>query len=516
MSGSLVITDSTNSDLKIITTSDDSGYIDDIYNNWTQLTYEASATAPAGNLDQGTLWYDPNFIVDILVNDGLGDWQDLSTTLYIQSIEPTAPVAGDVWVDTDDLGDYPVIYVRNSGNTAWAVVDNTDQTTPTGILFADARVDPTASVDSDAPDALAYPAGMMLWNSRYSGRNVKVWEPDWTVNGTLVGDRWVSESGNNIDGSIITGESAQRKVVVNAMAAVVANNEDIRAETVFFNLLATPAFPELIDEMVTLNTDRKETAFILGDSPMTLAATGTSIQAWATNSNGAASNGNDGLITADEYLGIHYPSALTTNTDGTEVVVPPSHMTLRTFAYNDQVAYQWFAPAGLQRGTVSNATSVGYIDAEGEFVAVDLSEGLRDILYTNNINPIRNIPNRGLTIWGQKTRSATSSALDRINVARLINYIRYQSDLLAMPYLFEPNDSTTRKNVKTSFDTFLSELVTLRGLYDFLVVCDGSNNTGARIDRNELWIDIAIQPTKAVEFIYIPIRIKSTDADLAS
>jgi phage tail sheath protein FI len=89
-------------------------------------------------------------------------------------------------------------------------------------------------------------------------------------------------------------------------------------------------------------------------------------------------------------------------------------------------------------------------------------------------------------------------------------------NMLAAPFLFEPNDSTTRKAVKDAFDRFLSELITLRGLYDFLVVCDLSNNTPARIDRNELWIDIAIQPVKAVEFIYIPIRIKNTGSNLSA
>jgi phage tail sheath protein FI len=125
------------------------------------------------------------------------------------------------------------------------------------------------------------------------------------------------------------------------------------------------------------------------------------------------------------------------------------------------------------------------------------------------------MPTGGIVVFGQKTRQPFASATDRINVVRLENYLRYQLNLLAMPFLFEPNDSTTRKAVKDAFDRFLSELITLRGLYDFLVVCDISNNTPARIDRNELWIDIAIQPVKAIEFIYIPIRIKNTGSSLS-
>jgi phage tail sheath protein FI len=189
-------------------------------------------------------------------------------------------------------------------------------------------------------------------------------------------------------------------------------------------------------------------------------------------------------------------------------------MVLRQMAYNDQVAYPWFAPAGFSRGTISNVSAVGYLDSEDEFVTVTLNEGQRETLYTNNVNAIATLPGRGIVIWGQKTRNATSGALDRVNVARLVNYVRYQSDQLAQPFLFEPNDRTTRDAVKEAFDSFLAELVTLRGVTDFLVVVDESNNTPARIDRNELWVDIAIQPTKAVEFIYIPIRLRNTGDDL--
>jgi len=104
----------------------------------------------------------------------------------------------------------------------------------------------------------------------------------------------------------------------------------------------------------------------------------------------------------------------------------------------------------------------------------------------------------------------SASALDRINVSRLVIYIREQLDDAVKPFLFEPNDSVTRTNAASVVDRFLSSLVTQRGLFDYVTVCDTSNNTPARIDRNELHIDIAIQPVKAVEFIYIPIRIQNT------
>jgi phage tail sheath protein FI len=192
-------------------------------------------------------------------------------------------------------------------------------------------------------------------------------------------------------------------------------------------------------------------------------------------------------------------------------MVPASYMTLRTIAFNDQVAFPWFAPAGFQRGLVNNVTSVGYLDStSSEFEAVSLSEGQRDSLYSNKVNPIGNFPGRGIAVFGQKTLNPTASALDRVNVARLVVYIRERLDDIVKPFLFEPNDEVTRANAKTVVDRFLGQLVAQRGLFDFITVCDTTNNTAARIDNNQLYIDVAIQPVKAVEFIYIPIRIQNT------
>jgi len=300
------------------------------------------------------------------------------------------------------------------------------------------------------------------------------------------------------------------------MNAAITSDTAIRAEDLYFNLIAAPGYLEAIPDMLALNDDRGDTAFVVGDTPFTLPATGTALQNWATNVAGAVEDSDAGLVSASKYLANWYPSGLTSNTDGTSVVVPPSHMALRTIAYNDQVAYPWFAPAGLNRGVVNNASAVGYVNSSGEFVSTKLSQGQRDVLYTNGINPIRVMPNGGIVVYGQITRQNYSSATDRINVVRLENYVRYQLNQLVQPFLFEPNDSVTRAAVTAACNSFFSELVTLRGLYDFLVVCDTSNNTPTTIDANQLWIDIAIQPVIAVEFIYIPIRIENTGASLTT
>ena len=184
---------------------------------------------------------------------------------------------------------------------------------------------------------------------------------------------------------------------------------------------------------------------------------------------------------------------------------------LRTIALSDNVSYPWFAPAGTRRGGITNVSSVGYIDSlTGEFNATALNTGQRDTLASIHVNPITFITGTGLVNYGQYTRQLSASSLDRINVARLVIYLRRQFSQLAKPYVFEPNDTITRNEIKQAAESLLLELVGQRALYDYLVVCDTSNNTPARIDRSELYLDVAIEPVKAVEFIYIPLRLKNT------
>jgi len=212
-------------------------------------------------------------------------------------------------------------------------------------------------------------------------------------------------------------------------------------------------------------------------------------------------------------LGVFYPSGKTTSNAGKSIIVPPSHMMMRVLANNDNLAFPWFAPAGTRRGIVDNATAVGYIDAkEGEFQQIAISEGMRDSMHTAKINPITFFSGAGIMNYGNLTKVAASStsALDRINVARLTVYLRTQLERIGKPFIFEPNDTITRNEIKQAIESFLLELAGQRAVYDFLVVCDETNNTATRIDRNELYVDIAIEPVKSVEFIYIPLRIKNT------
>ena len=448
--------------------------------------------------------------------------------------DATALVYGDIWINTSDIDSYPKIYRWESVDSEdkWVLIDNGDQTTEAGILFADFRYhdsgtdDVTTSdvtpittlqssnyLDIDAPSATLYPKGMLGFNLRRSSGNVKQYKKNYFnavdyPEDTLPTEKnaWVTVSGLKNDGSPYMGRFAQRNVIVSAMKSVLDTSSELREEQRNFNVLAVPGYPELIQNMVKLNNERRNTGFIVGDTPFRLAPNSTDVQNYATNTKLAVDNNEDGLVTADTYLGVFYPSGRTTDLDGNGIVVPPSHMILRTLIRSDEASFPWFAPAGTRRGGVDNATALGYIDkAEGEFKTVGIRESLRDTLYENKINPISFFPGQGILNFGNKTRHGSASALDRINVARLVAYVRERLGEITKPFVFEPNDKLTRDEVKGVVESLMNDLVAKRGLFDYLVVCDETNNTADRIDRNELYIDVAIEPVKAVEFIYIPI-----------
>ena len=568
---------------------------------WIPLVYTASATAPDQDPANGRYWYfSTTSQVDIMIQGGSG-WVgyqnetndtrgfNLSTTNstgpIISATAPTTQtdgtvlVYGDIWIDTSDLEIYPVIkrWQAVDGVNQWVLIDNTDQQTSNGVLFADARWSTTGTVnpitgdlpsitslltsnylDVDAPDYTLYPAGMLLFNTRRSGFNVKSFEVDyfnaadfsystWSSGTTYaVGDQvlynavlyvaiqagsnqnpatqtsywdlletnsWVTASGNRADGSPNMGRFAQRALIVAALKSGIDTSITVREEQAQFNLMACTAYPELIPNMIALSNERNNTAFVVGDTPMRLGPNGNEIVAWATDNGGLGLFAGDGLTTSSAYAAVFYPSCQTTDLGGSAVVTAPSHMMIRTMIRSDSVSYPWLAPAGTRRGVIDNATRIGYINATtGEFTTIGNNQGLRDIEYLNNINPITFVPGVGITNFGNKTIYGETSALDRINVARLVAFMRGRLEEIGKQYLFEPNDQITRNEISNSINGLCIDLVAKRGIYDFLVVCDESNNTPARIDANELWVDIAIEPVKAVEFIYIPLRLQNTGA----
>ena len=575
-----------------------------VLSNWVgspTFSYTASGSAPDQNPDDGTYWYysDPTQ-ADIMIQQN-GVWVGYQTvssdargynlTLCNATgpiISTTAPttqtntamsplVYGDLWVNTSDLEDYPLVYRWESVNGVdqWVQLDNSDATESSGILFADARwapdgtTDPVSDayptieslltsnyLDPDAPTAELYPSGLLLWNTRRSGFNVKTYQSnyfnnnsfptyDWNSSTTYtigqyvqyntvvyaciatttddtpdvsptywsiqtVTNTWLNASGDRPNGSPYMGRQAQRKIIVNAMKAALDTNLAIREEQNSYNLIAATGYPELAVNMRALNNVIGNVAFSIVDTPLRLSPADTT--AWATNNNGLGLPTGDGnLGIGDSYAAAFYPSCLTFDPTGSTVVTYPSHMMTRTIIRNDEVAYPWLAPAGVRRGLIDNAIQLGYLESiTGTFVPLSVGQALRDTLYQHNINPITFVPGAGLTNFGNKTLQGTATALDRINVARLICYMRSRLSTIGKQYLFEPNDQQTRSQITNTITSLLIDLVAKRGVYDYLVVCDDTNNTPTTIDQNQLWVDIAIEPVKALEFIYIPVRIAAT------
>jgi hypothetical protein len=491
------------------------------------VTVAAQDAAPTGPTSAGQLWFDGTLTqLDVMRKVGAA-WERVGEAdIQYSTVIPTLDKAGnalttsDIWIKTGTTESvYPTMY-RWSGSE-WLLHDNTDQTTDRGVLFDDFLADDrtalaTGDIDANQtafdsrPDPLLYPSDMLAVNMAFSQGTLRVWKEGILVNDTAATvDAWVNAVTNNANGSGVFGRLAQRRYVATKMQAAVVGNDDLRDPTRNFTLLCAPNFPELTDELVTLNVDRGETGFIIVDTPM------RKTPAEATNwilGVGATENGDEGLVTKNTNCAVYYPAGRSTTPAGDTVTVPASHMMLYTYAYNDNVSYPWFAPAGLTRGVIQNGSAVGYITSEEEFKAVSLSQGQRDAAYLNKLNPIANFPLEGVVAFGQKTLHPTSSALDRVNVARLVAYLRERFDEIARPLLFEQNNKLTRDRAIQLFNSFLSDLLTKRALSDFAVVCDNSNNTPLRIDRNELYIDIAIAPQKSVEFIYIPLRIVNTGA----
>ena len=532
--------------------------------NFFTTAYTYSASAPQAAPPDGTMWYyDDPTAVDIMISDSTGwkGYKNVTADARGYNLANTDPAgvivsatrpetqstnnplqSGDLWLDTSDLENYPKIYRYDQPSDVWTLIDNSDQISQNGIIFADARWDATYAsathsggilnpvtgaypstaamlssdyIDLDAPDYRLYPRGTLLFNTRRSGFIVKKFVENYfndvsfptkpTVPGSPSAlptqrNAWVSQIGYNLDGHPLMGRHAQRNEVVQAMKAAIDANPALREEGYNYTLLTAPGYPELVQNLVALNNDRSQTGFIIGDLPMTLPSTMGEL---VNYSNTVATN-------ASPYLALYYPSALSNDLDGNDIVVPASHMMLRAYLYNDQVSYQWFAPAGTRRGLIDNARAIGYVDANsGEFVLSGLNNSIRDSMYENRLNPITLLPGVGLVAYGQKTRQGTASAMDRVNVARLINYLRTVLQGVANQFLFEPNDKITRDQVKQLIESLLNDLISKRGLYDYLVVCDETNNTSDRIARNELYVDIAIEPVRAVEFIYIPLRLKN-------
>jgi phage tail sheath protein FI len=188
---------------------------------------------------------------------------------------------------------------------------------------------------------------------------------------------------------------------------------------------------------------------------------------------------------------------------GRQVWVPASTVIPGVYAFNDKVSAPWFAPAGINRGGLSTVLQAQF----------KLTQANKDSLYSNNINPLATLPRNGVVVFGQKTLQKQASALDRVNVRRLMiemkNYIRQIADTV----VFEQNTIATRNSFVARVTPFLEGIQQKQGLYAYKIIMDESNNGPAVIDQNQLVGQIYIQPTRTAEFISLDFILLPTGAE---
>jgi hypothetical protein len=296
-----------------------------------------------------------------------------------------------------------------------------------------------------------------------------------------------NSQGFNLSTSVSNGSVAYVKAINS-----VSNPDDFD-----INLVSTPGIVRrlhsyVFDKVVDM-VEAREDAFFIGD-----VTSGEDTIADAI-SQGSAVDSN--------YVGTYYPWVKTIDSRTNKLTtIPPSVLMPGIYAANDAVAAEWFAPAGLNRGGIVGAVSV----------LNRLTHSERDTLYEGKINPIASFPGEGIVAFGQKTLQDKASALDRINVRRLMIKVKKYIASTSRYLVFEQNTSQTRSRFLNTVNPYLEGIQQRQGLYAFRVVMDESNNTPDVIDRNILAGQIFLQPTKTAEFIVLDFNILPTGASFSA
>lgn len=305
----------------------------------------------------------------------------------------------------------------------------------------------------------------------------------------------VKNVGANITATNVFGLNCATAASNGSIAYIKALNTVANSDEIDVNLIVTPGInvtdhSAVINKVIEVAEDRGD-AFAIVD-PVTYG-----------NSLGAAVNAITQAGLDTNYAAAYWPWVKILDTDKNKPVwVPPSAVLPRVFANTDNVAYEWFAPAGLNRGGLREV-----IDVERKLAQAD-----RDDLYENRINAIATFPNQGVCVWGQKTLQAAPSALDRINVRRLLIALKKFIASSSRYLVFENNTTETRQRFLNIVTPYLETVKSRQGLYAYRVIMDETNNTPDVIDRNEMYGQIYIQPAKAAEFIVLDFNILPTGA----
>ena len=275
----------------------------------------------------------------------------------------------------------------------------------------------------------------------------------------------------------------------NNMINLLSNQDDYQ-----FNVLITPGLfaseanlgTSQVNTIINNTMNRGDNIYVNDLVPYSSSIAAVTGQANAKNTSYAAS---------------YWPWVQTVDPSSGQLVwVPASTLVAGVYAYNDTVSEPWFAPAGINRGGLSTV-----VRAEKK-----LTQTNRDTLYTNKVNPIATFPGTGVVVYGQKTLQTKASALDRVNVRRLLISLKSYIGQIANNLVFEQNTIATRNQFLAQVNPYLESVQQRQGLYAFKVIMDSSNNTPDVIDRNQLVGQIYLQPTKTAEFIYLNFNILPT------
>ena len=305
--------------------------------------------------------------------------------------------------------------------------------------------------------------------------------------GSLINAQVANNMYDNID-TITQGLAASDYT---NMLNLLANQDDYR-----FNLLTTPGL--LRSKHASPTTTAINNVQSRGDALYVIdpAAYGTSIT-------GTDSPVEEAGTINSSYGAMYWPWLQTSDPDtGDNVWVPASAMIPGVYAFNDNASEPWFAPAGINRGGLATV-----IRPERK-----LSQANRDTLYNAKVNPIASFPGVGTVVYGQKTLQTQASALDRVNVRRLLIELKGYIGQISQTLVFEQNTAATRNNFLSQVNPYLESVQQRQGLYAFKVVMDDSNNTPDVIDRNQLIGQIYLQPTKTAEFILLDFNVLPTGA----
>ena len=270
--------------------------------------------------------------------------------------------------------------------------------------------------------------------------------------------------------------------------ALLANQDEY-----IFNAITAPGLtientPTTVTSLINMVQERGDAIAIV--DPSAYGATLNSMTAEASSYNSS-------------YAACYAPWLQTTSPETGELVwVPASTLIPGVYAYNDRVGEAWFAPAGLNRGGLATV-----VRPERKF-----SQSNRDTLYQGKVNPIASFPGSGVVVFGQKTLQTKASALDRVNVRRLLIQLKTYISQVADNLVFEQNTIATRNAFLSQVNPYLESVQQRQGLYAFKVIMDDSNNTADVIDRNQLIGQIYLQPTKTAEFIYLDFNVLPTGA----